>query len=184
MRSFPPNNIIPVGLVLIAGPLWLASCVSSEETGSGGDKAVQPQRTVTRIDTAQIQKQAETKAAEELKKSSRASARFTAKQDTVTASLMRKPKITPRPIVRPENPAYTVQIGAFGRAQNALRLQKIARERFASYVVLNNYAAVDKLYRVSVGKFDTRKEAAQLQREIMEKFPKDYSACWVNYIAK
>ncbi|MBI3005111.1 MAG: SPOR domain-containing protein [Ignavibacteriales bacterium] len=184
MPSFPPNNKFIAGIILMTGSLCLGSCVSSEETGSGGDKAIQPQRTVTPIDTTQIRRQAEAKTAEEAKKTPRGSGRFTAKMDTVKAALTRNPKATARPIVRPENPAYTVQIGAFGRAQNALRLQKIARERFSTHVVLNNYGTNDKLYRVSIGKFDTRKEAARLRTEIMEKFPTDYAECWVNYIAK
>lgn len=184
MPSFPLNKIIPAEILLAAGSLWLASCVSSEETGSGGDKAVEPQRTVAPIDTTQIRRQAEARAAEESKKANRSNARFRSKQDTVKASLMKRSKVSPKPVVRPDNPAYTVQIGAFGRAQNALLLQKTARERFSDQQVLNTYQPADKLYRVSVGKFETRNEASRLRRELMEKYPKDYAQCWVNYIAK
>lgn len=115
---------------------------------------------------------------------SRSGARFQAKLDTVKASLTRKSKQAVRAVVRPENPAYTVQIGAFGKAQNSLRMQKAAKERLGNQVILNNFGTVDKLYRVSVGKFDTRKEASSLRKMIIEKYPKEYSSCWVNYIAK
>jgi len=115
---------------------------------------------------------------------SRSGARFQSKQDTVKASLTKKSKQSVRAVVRPENPEYTIQIGAFGNAQNALRMQKAAKGRLGNQVVLNNFGTADKLYRVSVGKFDTRKEASSFRKELLEKFPKDYSSCWVNYIAK
>lgn len=114
----------------------------------------------------------------------RSGARFQSKQDTVKASLTRKSKQTVRAVVRPENPAYTVQIGAFGNAQNALRMQKAAKERLGNQLILNNFGTADKLYRVSVGKFETRKEASSLRKMMVEKYSKDYSSCWVNYIAK
>ena len=114
----------------------------------------------------------------------RSGARFQSKQDTVKASLTRKSKQTVRAVVRPENPAYTVQIGAFSNAQNALRMQKAAKERLGNQLILNNFGTADKLYRVSVGKFDTRIEASSLRKMIVEKYSKDYSSCWVNYIAK
>jgi len=167
----------------IAAPV-LASCVSSEETGSGGSKAVEPQRTLAPIDTQKIRKEATVVKPTEAKRSNRSGARFLAKSDTVQASVVKKPKTTPRPVIRPENPAYTVQIGAFSLAQNALRTQKAAKERFSDQLVLNNYDAMDKLYRVSLGKFDNRKDASRLRRELIKKFPKDYSQCWVNYITK
>jgi cell division septation protein DedD len=164
----------------------LASCVSSEETGSGGSRAVEPQQTVVPIDTQGIRMKAEATASREKPKPVKnpRGARFQSKQDTVKASLTRKSKQTVRAVVRPENPAYTVQIGAFGNAQNALRMQKAAKERLGNQVILNNFGTADKLYRVSVGKFETRKEASSLRKMIVEKYPKDYSSCWVNYIAK
>lgn len=79
---------------------------------------------------------------------------------------------------------YTVQIGAFGKAPNALRNQKVAKERFADQLVFNNYSKADNVYRVSVGKFEEQKSAETLRKEIIKRFPKDYAECWVNYIAK
>lgn len=83
-------------------------------------------------------------------------------------------------------PVYTVQIGAFGRskAQHALRLQKNAQERFANQVVLNNYDSAHKLYRVSVGEFETREDASRLRNELIRRFPQEYSQCWVNNFLK
>ncbi len=87
-------------------------------------------------------------------------------------------------IERPSNPAYTVQLGAFLRPNNALRNQKIARSRFSKYPVYSKFDARSNFYRVSVGKFMTRHEAAHLRQEILKKFSKEYPACWVNYIAR
>ncbi len=114
------------------------------------------------------------------------STKFTARQDTLKASLVRKNKPTPRPpkIERPANPAFTLQIGAFLLPKNALRNQKLAKERFPKYSVYNNYYSRSKYYRVSIGKFITRREAIAARQQIIKKYPKDYSGCWVNYIAK
>lgn len=114
------------------------------------------------------------------------STKFTAKQDTVKASLIRKNKSPLRlpKIERPANPAYTVQIGAFGLPKNALKNQKLAKSRFQKYPVYNNFYSRAKIYRVSVGKFSTLREAQTAKKEILKKYPKDYSKCWINYIAK
>jgi cell division septation protein DedD len=114
------------------------------------------------------------------------STKFKAKQDTLKASLVRKnkPAIRPLKIERPANPAFTVQVGAFVLTKNALRNQKLAKERFPMCAVYNNYITKSKFYRVSIGKFITRREALAVQRQILKKYPKDYSACWVNYIPR
>lgn len=182
MRRFSTIHRVSVFIL----PLVAASCISSEETGSGGSKAVEPQQTVVPIDTSKIRKQAEITASKEKTKptKSRSGARFQAKLDTVKAALTRKSKQPVRAVVRPENPAYSVQIGTFTQAQNALRTQKTAKERFVNQVVVSNFSSDENLYRVSVGKFDTRQEAEALRKTLIEKFPKEYASCWVNYVAK
>lgn len=114
------------------------------------------------------------------------STKFTATQDTLKASIIRKNRTPVRlpKIERPANPAFTVQIGAFALPKNALRNQKLAKSRFSTYPVYNNFYSRAKIYRVSVGKFNSRREALALQRQIIRKYPKDYSGCWINYIAK
>lgn len=190
MRHRPINpGWIPIILIAIL----LAGCVSTEEAGGG--KAGGPQPTTTPVDTAEIRKQAETMNVEPVektlppdppKKPTRKPS-FESRSDTVTASVVHRSKSTRRvapKIVRPENPAYTVQIGAFAKASNALLLQRIAKERFSGYPVFNNFNPADNLYRVSIGKFDRREEAMALRREMIKLFPKDYSECWVNYIVR
>ncbi len=169
----------------------LTGCISTEGTGStGGSSKEGPERTLGPIDTAKIA--AVAKAPEKkmtgkvsTKRGSR-STKLTTKQDTVKASLVRKSKSSfqlPK-IVRPANPAFTVQIGAFLRPNNALSNQKKAKSRFSGHPVFNNFDSRSKFYRVSVGKFMTRKEALAFRKEILGKYPKEYAACWVNYIAK
>lgn len=167
----------------------LAGCISSEGTSPGGKSTEGPQRSVGPIDTSRAvtthtSEQKKT-ATTRTKRGSR-STKFTAKQDTLKASLVRKnkPAIHPPTIERPANPAFTVQIGAFQLPKNALRNQKLAKERFPKYSVYNNYYSRSKYYRVSIGKFMTRREALAMRKQILKKYPKDYSRCWVNYIAK
>lgn len=172
--------------------LSLTGCISSEGTGSGGGKSVEgPQPSVGPIDTAKAaaaKATVKTKTTTSTKKrQSRTSAKFTAKQDTVKASLVKKSKPQsrqPQKIERPVNPAYTVQIGAFLSPNNALRNQKLAKSRFPKHPVYSNFDKRTKFYLISVGKFITRREAAAVRRDILKAFPKEYAACWVNYIAK
>jgi cell division septation protein DedD len=171
----------------------LAGCISSEGTGSGGGKSTEgPEKSVGPIDTsksvAPAAASAKTKSvASRDKRPERKTAKLTAKQDTVKASLVKKSKSPARPlpkIERPANPAFTVQIGAFIQPNNALRNQKTAKSRFPKYPVYSNFDSRSKFYRVSVGKFMTRSEALALRREILKRFSKEYPSCWVNYIAK
>jgi cell division septation protein DedD len=170
----------------------LSGCISSEGTGSGGDTSAEgPDQSFGRIDTAKaatVQATVKTSTSTTTKDhQSRTSAKFTAKQDTVKASLIKKFKPQSRQasrIERPANPAYTVQIGAFLSPNNALRSQKLAKSRFPEHSVYSNFDRQTSFYRISVGKFDTRLEAVAVKGDILKAFPKEYSACWVNYIAK
>jgi cell division septation protein DedD len=174
----------------ILGATLLAGCISSEGTSPGGKSKEGPQQSVGPIDTSKpkatqdvsVQKKA---TGTQSKRASR-STKFTAKHDTLKASLVRKTKPAQHPakIERPANPMFTVQIGAFQLPKNALRNQKKAKERFPKYAVYNNFSSKAKYYRVSIGKFATRREASTMRQQILKKYPKDYSACWVNYIAK
>ncbi len=189
-----PSVVTANAVMLLCMSLYisLSGCVTTEETGG---KSAGPQQTVALIDTAEIRKQAqalqstptESSAVAPTTKKAPRKPSFVSKRDTIMASVVRRSKNLPRPtrkIERPENPAYTVQVGAFSKAPNALLLQKIAKERFSTQPVFNNFNPADKLYRISVGKFDGRQEAMSLRREMMKSFPKEYTECWVNYIAK
>ncbi|HTP13296.1 MAG TPA: SPOR domain-containing protein [Bacteroidota bacterium] len=178
-------------IAAIFAALLVAGCVSTEGTGStGGSSKEGPERSVAAIDTSNhavvsVSPQKKQAGKTVAKKPSR-STKFTARQDTVKASLVRKSKPSFRlpKIERPENPAFTVQIGAFLQPNNALRNQKTAKTRFPRQPVFSNFDKRSKFYRLSVGKFMTRQEAASFRKEILRKYPKEYAACWVNYIAR
>ena len=178
-------------VVSILGASIFAGCVSTEGTGStGGSSKEGPERSMAPIDTARVpvvsKAPVNKQAGKTITKRAARSTKFTARQDTVKASLIRKskPSFQLPKIERPANPAFTVQVGAFLRPNNALRNQKIAKTRFPRNPVFSNFDRRSKFYRLSVGKFMTRKEALTFRKEILRKYPKEYAACWVNYIAK
>jgi cell division protein FtsN len=171
--------------------LSLVSCVSSEETGAG-DRARTPVQILGPIDTTRrvVRRDShfnvrvdslKTVAAKPL----RTAPRFKSRQDTIRASLVTKSNVRSIPrikIERPEHPFFTVQIGAFGQASNALRAQKKAKARFADQPVFNNYVKNAKLYRVSVGRYEDRKNAFKLSDSMKQQYPNEYLQCWINFI--
>jgi len=167
---------------LLVFPLLLAGCVSSEEAGSGRkDGTPVVTEALTDAGRARIDS---LRRADSLRAKR---AGFTSQHDTLMASVVRTRKPGSRlikPIERPANTAYTVQVGAFARTGNALRAQKLAKERFADLPIFNYFEPYDKLYRVRVGKFDTREQADSLRKSMLKQFPGDYPDCWINYISK
>ncbi len=188
-------RILPF-LLLTAGTMaGVLGCVTSEEAGPG-DRARSPQLAPTHPDTAGLAARHQA-FQDSLAKSrsdsvrtavpKRSAPRFRTKQDTVRAAMVRKQRSSPRisiPIVRPENPEYTVQIGAFTRASNAVRCQKVARTRYPEQQVINSFVSSAHLYRVSIGRFPDRRTADRFRRELMRTHPSEYAQCWVNYIAR
>lgn len=79
---------------------------------------------------------------------------------------------------------YTVQIGAFQQAPNALRSVKLAKERYSGQPVYNRFHKKSGFYRVSVGRFADAKDAFTFRNEMLKTYPREYSKCWVNYIAR
>ena len=112
---------------------------------------------------------------------------FTSEHDTLMASVVRTSKQGPRgikPIERPANPAYTVQIGAFARTDHALQVQRLAKDRFADLPIFNTFESYDRLYRVRIGKYNERQQADSLREWMIRQFPGEYADSWVNYISK
>jgi cell division septation protein DedD len=163
-------------------PLLIGSCVSSEEAGSS-KKHGAPVTTQAISDSARAK--VDSLARTDSLRAKRGG--FTSQHDTLVASVVRKSKSGQRvvkPIERPENPAYTVQIGAFARTDHALNAQKIAKDRFADLPIFNYFEPFDKLYRVRVGKFDMRRQADSLRKAMVKQFPNEYSDSWINYISR
>jgi hypothetical protein len=169
-------------LALVCVSLLFASCVSSEETGTG-------KRVGAPVASQAVSDSVRAKVDSMMRSDSLRARRagFTSQHDTLMASVVKtsKPGVrSVKPIERPENTAYTVQVGAFARTDHALRAQKIARERFADLPIFNYFEPYDKLYRVRVGKFDTRQQADSLRKSMVKQFPTDYTDSWINYISK
>lgn len=112
---------------------------------------------------------------------------LTTDQDTVVASVMTQSKTSTRSATEfaiAPGQAFTVQIGAFAEPKNALRAQQVAKDFFGHYPVFNQFEASLKLYRVSIGKFESREEALGLLKEVRKVLPKEYSECWINTITE
>ena len=182
-----PFRIFICGLVVIIAS---AGCSTSEETG-GSNRASQPEPEAFRsveppsqpVDTSTVRTVSPSTAGNE----SRVVPRVRSSQDTVKAATVRRwsrPVKKPASLVKPPNAMYTVQVGAFGRAPNALGVQRLVKKHFGTLPVFNNFQAEDKLYRVSIGKFETRKEASELRRRLLRSDSTSYAQCWVTYIKR
>jgi cell division protein FtsN len=189
------RRFLQINLLFVIALFFLGGCVPSEETGSG-NRARSPVQifgpidTTRRIahrtmnqDTASQLKIDSIKIAQE--KKPRVAPKFRSRQDTLRASLITRSKSSTHPlvtIIRPEHPFFTVQVGAFGQVSNALRAQKKAKVRFTYQPVFNTFIKRAKLYRVSIGRYENRKEAIALQDSLQQKYPHEYKLCWINFI--
>jgi len=175
--------------------LTFVGCVSSEETGAGS-RAKSPVQIFGPIDTTRrvVNRAIRQDTVSKLKidsvkntqvKKVRIAPRFRSRQDTVRASVVTKSKSLSHSlikIIRPEHPVFTVQVGAFARVSNALRVQKKAKEHFANQPVFNIFVKRAKIYRVSIGRYENRKDAFALYDSIKQKYPDEYKLCWINFI--
>ncbi len=70
-----------------------------------------------------------------------------------------------------DEPTYSVQVGAFGERGNAIALRdKLGTDGFRAYVVEPAAGEEKPLYRVRVGPFADRDEAATTAAEVQEKY--------------
>ncbi|MFH0989015.1 MAG: SPOR domain-containing protein [bacterium] len=178
MRNFP----ILFTLILVGLGCLLSSCMTTEEAGKSLPVASSLQ---AKIDSARIAAVADSLARTDSIRSRKLG--FDARQDTISVSTTTKSKKPPRkikPLQKPANAAYTVQVGAFSRTQFALRTQQLAKERYPDQTVFNDFEPYDKLYRVRVGKFVSRTAADSLRRIMKSTYPAEYTECWINYIAQ
>jgi cell division protein FtsN len=170
-----------IKLVLIGAALIFAGCVSSEETGAG-DKAINPLQIFGSIDTV---KEVNHSLKQKTDTSKRSAPIFKSNQDTLLASVVKKTKSTSRQKIKnehSENPAFTVQIGAYSDASHALRVQKQAKAQFVYQPVYNRFIKSANMYRVSIGRYEDRKDALALCDSMKQKYPKEYEQCWINSI--
>jgi len=70
-----------------------------------------------------------------------------------------------------DEPTFSIQVGAFGNGDNAIALRdKLGTDGFRAYVVETATAEGKPLYRVRVGPFTDRDEAATTAAEVQEKY--------------
>jgi cell division protein FtsN len=80
------------------------------------------------------------------------------------------------PVVRKNH--FALQIGAFQQEANAARTAEIFKKRFDKSINQFFDPSV-KMYRILVGSFATKEEAAVFQAQLKKEFPKEYSESWV-----
>ena len=189
------QHFLAIVLFFIGAALSFTGCVPSEETGAG-NRARNPVQNFGPIDTthrmayhAINQDTTFKQKIDSVKivqgKKPRVAPKFRSRQDTVRASVVTNSKSSSHPlfkIIRPEHPVFTVQVGAFGQVSNALRAQKKAKEHFAFQPVFNTFIKRAKLYRISIGRYENRKDAFTLYDSLKQKYPDEYKLCWINFI--
>lgn len=172
-----------VSTIVLAFAALMTGCTSAE-TGAS-NRATDPQREMVPPSVAEPMPQtaARPETTAVVTKRVRPVPRVRSSQDTVRAATARRtqPVVRTVPLVKPPNAQYTVQVGAFRRASNALRLQRAVKRQFSTQLVYNDYQAVDKLYRVTVGKFAKLSEANALRRRLIASDSSSYAQCWVTY---
>lgn len=107
------------------------------------------------------------------------------KHDTINAEIIRKSKLMSQGEEIQEERSevyYTVQIGAFEDAANALRKQIRAKEQFKWQKVFNNYKEGEKKYYVSIGMYREYNDAFALADSLRKQYPDEYNQCWVRII--
>jgi len=178
-------------IISIGAVLALSGCISSEETGAG-DRAKNPVQIYGEIDTS---RQASGHDVNNGSKrdtaklsdagSHRVAPKFKSKQDTVQASVVKISKQSSQSkinIEHAEHSYFTVQIGAFKQASNALQVQKRAKEQFVSQPVFNRFVKRANRYLVSIGRYKKREDAFALCDTMKLQYPKEYDQCWINFI--
>lgn len=173
--------IVSTVILVIAGSM--TGCTSAE-TGAS-NRAIDPQREMVPPSVAEPTPQQAVRPETTVVATRRVRPvpRVKSSQDTVRAATARRtqPAVRTAPLVKPPNAQYTVQVGAFHRASNALRLQRSVKRQFSTLPVYNDYHPVDKLYRVTVGKFAKLSEANALRRRLIASDSTAYGQCWVTY---
>lgn len=73
---------------------------------------------------------------------------------------------------------FTIQVGAFGNETNAIRWEEQTKEvlKMPTYI---EYDQRGNIYRVTIGTFTSKEQAAEIARDIRDRFPTMYRDAWV-----
>ena len=158
-ESAMKNAILLYAVTAILGMFW--GCASSEET-SADDLYIPPEARREH---------------------------FVTKRDTVVAKVVPPVKVdTTRSVPSPSAQAeqkeaansvvFTIQVGAFGNELNARRWEEQTKEvlKMPTYI---EHDLRGNMYRVTIGTFISREQAAEVARDIRQRFPTMYRDAWV-----
>ena len=78
---------------------------------------------------------------------------------------------------------FTVQLGAYQSEDAAREIATVAGSRFVRklYTV---YDAIDRLYKVMLGMFDTKDQAREFRDTIVRQYTEDYRDAWVSELTR
>jgi len=175
--------------VVCIGLFAVSACSSSEETGATRN-AEQPERIGPIVNEQQppagTAVQGPGMAGGDVQDGTVVDPRVQRNRDTVRAATERisRSQVQRLPLIKPPNAMYTVQVGAYKRAPNALALQKTLKTEHGEQPVFNLFTSTEGLYRVTIGKFETLGEATKYRNKIAQEQPKKYGTCWVTYIER
>ncbi len=153
------NTVLLYAVTAILGMFW--GCATSEET-SADELYIPPEARRERIVT---------------------------KRDTVVVKVVPPAKVDttrslPPPSVQAEqketstSAVFTIQVGAFGNELNARRWEEQTKEilKMPTYI---EHDIRGNIYRVTIGTFISREQAAEIVRDIRQRFPNMYRDAWV-----
>jgi cell division septation protein DedD len=115
--------------------------------------------------------------------------RFVTKRDTVVAKVVPPVMVDTARSTSPgalqseqkeavSSVVFTIQVGAFGNETNARRWEEQTKEvlKMPTYI---EHDLRGNIYRVTIGTFTSREQAAEIARDIRDRFPTMYRDAWV-----
>jgi ABC-type cobalamin/Fe3+-siderophores transport system ATPase subunit len=78
---------------------------------------------------------------------------------------------------------FTVQLGAYQSEEAARKVASVAESRFTRQL-FTVYDAVDRLYKVMLGMFDTKDQARAFRDTIVRQYAGEYVDAWVSELTR
>jgi cell division septation protein DedD len=153
-------------IVATAMCVWIAGCSGSEETAGGGERAPEGFRTVDKEEVVIPASETPPDVATEAPPKE-AEAAVPQRHPSSAPENADAPQRTKDP-VRSGVMMWSVQIGAFRAEAGADQLFSEVRNKF-SHPVYKDFDAVSGLYKVTVGSFPTREQAARFKEEVLDR---------------
>lgn len=107
---------------------------------------------------------------------------FVTRTDTVDALDTETPAATDSATATGKE-TFAIQIGAFRDPQNAVRFQKLARERY-HLSMSNEFNPGLGLYQIRIGSFSREDDARVLLARMQSEFPLEYKDAWIVQVGR